>query len=165
MTKFVITEQQKKDLQGFLNENRPAELINTYLYFIELKIDLQPVLFPKEKIIYQSTSDAIRRLENEGKLWHETEIKIGFGQASVNEETKKIYICPFTGKVFGDNTHPNLKMLFTIGYLNVQKIKKGSADCASSGFLYQKIQKLLEIILIKQKLGKSRLKKSFILLY
>jgi len=30
-----------------------------------------------------------------------------FGQQSVNEQTKKIYICPFTGKVFGDNTHPN----------------------------------------------------------
>jgi len=25
----------------------------------------------------------------------------------VNDQTKKIYICPFTGKVFGDNTHPN----------------------------------------------------------
>ena len=25
----------------------------------------------------------------------------------MNESTKKIYICPFTGKVFGDNTHPN----------------------------------------------------------
>lgn len=107
MTKIVISEEQKKELEHFLNENRPAELINTYLYFIELKFDLQPVLFPKDKIIYQSTEDAVRRLEKEGKLWHETEIKIGFGHASVNEETKKIYICPFTGKVFGDNTHPN----------------------------------------------------------
>ena len=25
----------------------------------------------------------------------------------MNELTQKIYICPFTGKVFGDNTHPN----------------------------------------------------------
>lgn len=107
MTKVVITEEQKKELEHFLHENRPAELVNTYLHFIELKFQLQPVLFPKDKMIYQSTEDAVRRLENEGKLWHETEIKIGFGQASVNEETKKIYICPFTGKVFGDNTHPN----------------------------------------------------------
>jgi hypothetical protein len=107
MTKIVITEEQKQKLEHFLNENRPAELINTYLRFIELKFHLQPVLFPKDKIIYQSAEDAVHQLENEGKLWHETEIKIGFGQASVNEETKKIYICPFTGKVFGDNTHPN----------------------------------------------------------
>lgn len=107
MTKTVITEELKEEIEHFLNENRPAELINTYLYFIEQKFQLEPVLFPKEKVIYQSTEDAVRQLEKEGKLWHETEIKIGFGQASVNSETKKIYICPFSGKVFGDNTHPN----------------------------------------------------------
>ncbi len=107
MTKTVITDELKKVLEQFLEENRPAELINTYLCFVEHKFNLQPVLFPKEKIIYQSAEDAVHQLEREDKLWHETEIKIGFGQASVNAETKKIYICPFTGKVFGDNTHPN----------------------------------------------------------
>lgn len=107
MTKVVISEEQKKELEHFLNENRPAELINTYLCFIEQKFDLEPVLFPKDKIIYQSTEDAVKQLEATGNLWHETEIKIEFGHAAVNEETKKIYICPFTGKVFGDNTHPN----------------------------------------------------------
>lgn len=107
MTKVVINDEQKKDIERFLHDNRPAELINTFLFFVELKFDLEPVVFPKDKIIYQSAEDAVRSLEKEDKLWHETEIKIGFGQASVNEETKKIYICPFTGKVFGDNTHPN----------------------------------------------------------
>lgn len=107
MTKTVITDELKKVLEQFLEENRPAELINTYLCFVEHKFNLQPVLFPKEKIIYQSAEDAVRQLEREDKLWHETEIKIGFGHASVNADTKKIYICPFTGKVFGDNTHPN----------------------------------------------------------
>jgi hypothetical protein len=107
MTKIVITDEQKKVLEQFLDENRPAELINTYLRFIENKFGLEPVLFPKEKTIYQSAEDAVRLLEKEDKIWHETEIKINFGHSSVNEETKKIYICPFTGKVFGDNTHPN----------------------------------------------------------
>ena len=65
------------------------------------------MLFPKEKKIYQSTEDAVKILEKEGKLWHEAEIKIGFSNLSVNDQTTKIYICPFTGKVFGDNTHPN----------------------------------------------------------
>ncbi len=107
MTRVVITSELKQVLAQFLEENRPAELINTYLCFIEHKFNLQPVLFPKEKMIYQGAEDVIRQLESEQKLWHETEIKIGFGHLSVNEETKKIYICPFTGKVFGDNTHPN----------------------------------------------------------
>lgn len=107
MTKIVISDEQKKVLEQFLEDNRPAELLNTYLCFIENKFELSPVLFPKDKIIYQSAEDAVRILEKDAKIWHETEIKISFGQASVNEETQKIYICPFTGKVFGDNTHPN----------------------------------------------------------
>ena len=107
MAKVVITDEMKKVLEQFLEDNRPAELLNTYLCYLQHKFNFQPVLFPKEKTIYQSADDAVRQLENEKKLWNETEIKIQFGHASVNEETKKVYICPFTGKVFGDNTHPN----------------------------------------------------------
>jgi hypothetical protein len=103
----AINAEIRQELSHFLEENRPAELVNTYLHYIELKHKLKPVLYPKDKIIYQSADDAIRLLEKEGKLWHETEIKIGISNESVNEQTKKIYICPFTGKVFGDNTHPN----------------------------------------------------------
>lgn len=107
MVKTVITDETRQVLHQFLSENNHAELINTYLCFIENKFNLQPVLFPKDKIIFQSDQDAVSHLEKSQKLWHETEIKIGFSHESVNEETKRIYICPFTGKVFGDNTHPN----------------------------------------------------------
>jgi hypothetical protein len=107
MTKTVINEDDRQMLLQFLHENRPAELINTYLCFIEHKFNLQPVVFPKDKKIYQSADEAVKVLEGEDKLWHEAEIKITFSNLSVNEQTKKIYICPFTGKVFGDNTHPN----------------------------------------------------------
>jgi hypothetical protein len=107
MSKVIISEENKQFLEKYLTENRPAELISTYLFFIEKKFNLQPVLFPRDKIIFQNEDDAVASLEKEGKLWHETEIKISFGEDSVNEQTKKIYICPFTGKVYGDNTHPN----------------------------------------------------------
>lgn len=107
MTKIVISKSQKAELETFLEENRPSELVNTYLFFIETSFKLKPVLFAKDKMIYQSTENAIADLEKKGGIWHHTEIKISFGDEAVNEETKKIYICPFTGKVFGDNTHPN----------------------------------------------------------
>lgn len=107
MAKTVITDDIKEVLHQFLSENQHSELINTYLCFIENKFNLQPVLFPKDKIIFQTANEAVTYLEKSGKLWHETEIKIGFSHESVNESTRKIYICPFTGKVFGDNTHPN----------------------------------------------------------
>lgn len=107
MTKTVITDEIKEVLKQFLSVNHPAELINTYLCFVENKYNLQPVLFPKEKKIYQSSDEAVQVLEKENKLWHEAEIKVTFSNQAVNELTKKVYICPFTGKVFGDNTHPN----------------------------------------------------------
>ena len=104
---LIITDEQKNDLLKFLKKNRNADLVTIYLAFIEEKFHLQPILYPRDKTIYQSLEDLIDKLEKQGKLWRETEITIQFGQQSVNEQTKKIYICPFTGKVFGDNTHPN----------------------------------------------------------
>lgn len=107
MTKFIITEEIKEILDKFLSENSPAELINTYLFFVENVKNIKPVLFPKDKIIYKNADVAVQALEKQDKLWHQTEIKVTFGEESVNDQTKRIYICPFTGKVFGDNTHPN----------------------------------------------------------
>jgi len=105
--KMDITDKLKKQLLDFLQDEKKADLINSYLFFIEKENNLKPVLFPQEKKIYKSLDELLDKLENEKKLYRETEIKIRFGSESVNEETKKIYICPFTGKVFGDNTHPN----------------------------------------------------------
>lgn len=107
MAAIAISETLKDELLRFLKKNKKADLITTYLYFLEKKFNIDPVLFIRDKMIFQSQEDLIRKLEAQGKLWREAEIKIQYGQQSVNEQTKKIYICPFTGKVFGDNTHPN----------------------------------------------------------
>jgi hypothetical protein len=107
MASLVISETLKDELFSFLQKNKKADLITTYLYFLEKKFNCKPVLFIREKTIYQSQDALIKRLEEQGKLWRETEIKIQTGPQCVNELTKKVYICPFTGKVFGDNTHPN----------------------------------------------------------
>jgi hypothetical protein len=107
MTKNVISEEIIHAIKEYLQERPFHELVGTYLYYVELKFELKPVLYPKEKMIFQSADDALKWVEKQGKLWHETEIKVGFSNQSVNELTKKIYICPFTGKIFGDNTHPN----------------------------------------------------------
>ena len=107
MATLVITETLKDELLKFLKKNKKADLITTYLFYLEKKFNINPVLFIRDKTIFQSQDDLIKNLEDQGKLWRETEIKIQQGQQSVNELTKKIYICPFTGKVFADNTHPN----------------------------------------------------------
>jgi hypothetical protein len=107
MSNVVISEHLKEELLKFLKKDKKADLITVYLHFLEKKFNIRPVLFMREKMIFQSQEALIHQLEKEGKLWRETEIKIQMGQPTVNEQTKKIYICPFTGKVFGDNTHPN----------------------------------------------------------
>ncbi len=107
MVALVITESIKDELDMFLQKNKKADLITAYLFFLEKKFQMRPVLYIREKTIYQSEADLLKKLEAQGKLWRETEIKIQTGPQGVNELTKKVYICPFTGKVFGDNTHPN----------------------------------------------------------
>jgi len=107
MAELIVSSELQKVLKEFFSHSRHPQLVTTYLYFLERKFNLQPVLFLQDKIIFQSIPDAVAILEKEGKLWRETEIKIGYVASSVDELTKKIYICPFSGKVFGDNTHPN----------------------------------------------------------
>lgn len=107
MVGVVISQKLKNELTEFLKTQRSPELLTTYLFFLEKKFGLRPVVFVRDKVIFSSSDEAVQRLEEEGKLWHKTEIKIGFGPPTVNEQTKKIYICPFTGKTFADNTHPN----------------------------------------------------------
>ncbi len=107
MSNIVISNHLRDEIIKFLKKDKKADLITTYLYFLEKKFNIRPVLFLREKMIFQSQEALVQKLEKEGKLWRETDIKIQMGQPSVNDQTKKIYICPFTGKVFGDNTHPN----------------------------------------------------------
>ena len=103
----LITPEFKGELEKFFAKRKNPDLLVTYLFFLEQSLGLQPVVFPQGKTIYESSEDAVSRLEKEGRLWHEAEIRITFSEDAVNEETRKIYICPFSGKVFGDNTHPN----------------------------------------------------------
>ncbi|MGE3954800.1 MAG: DUF2709 domain-containing protein [Parachlamydiales bacterium] len=107
MAHALLSEEVKKKLAHFIEEHKKVDLLGAYLFFLEQRFQLAPVVFPVGKTIYQSKEEAIKRLEQEGKLWREAQIQVRYSKEAVNENTKKIYICPFTGKVFGDNTHPN----------------------------------------------------------
>lgn len=107
MTKEVISESLRKDFLGYLKRKRKLDLISNYLYFVSKKYDIHPIVSPKHRMIFRNLEEALEILESEGKIWRETQVRIGDEQAHVNEQTKKIYICPFSGKVFADNTHPN----------------------------------------------------------
>jgi len=105
--KNLITLEMKKELINYLKKHKKTDLVTLYLCYVEKKFETHPILFPKEKTIYQNIDSLTKLLEEKEGLYRETHIHVQFGQPTVNEETQKIYLCPFTGKVFGDNTHPN----------------------------------------------------------
>ncbi len=107
MTKEVISEDLRKDFLGYLKHKRKLDLLTNYLYFVSKKYKIEPIVSPKHKMIFRNLDEAMEVLEREGRIWRETQVRIGQEQALVNDQTKKIYICPFSGKVFADNTHPN----------------------------------------------------------
>ncbi len=107
MTKTVLSNALKKDFLSYLKHKRKPDLVTNYLFFVEKRDKLSPVACPRHKMIFRSLEEATAILEKSGRLWRETRIHIGHEAAHVNEQTQKIYICPFSGKVFGDNTHPN----------------------------------------------------------
>lgn len=102
-----ISGTTKQKLLQFLGKQKKPELLSTYLFYLEQAMGLKPVVFVKDKTIFKTPEDAINLLEAEKKIWRETEIQISSGRPEVNEYTKRIYICPFTGKVFADNVYAN----------------------------------------------------------
>ncbi|MEG3031057.1 MAG: DUF2709 domain-containing protein [Victivallaceae bacterium] len=102
-----VSGSTKKKLLRFLKTQRKPELLDAYLFCLGQSLGLSPVVFVKDKVIYSTAEEALSKLEAAGKVWREAEIYIGAGRPSVNSETKRIYICPFTGKVFADNVYTN----------------------------------------------------------
>ncbi|EPP34630.1 hypothetical protein CP10139811_0834 [Chlamydia ibidis] len=102
-----ISGNIKQKLLQFLGKQKTPELLSAYLFYLEQALHLKPVVFVRDKVIFKTPEDAIRILEKDKKVWRETEIQICSGKPEVNEHTKRIYICPFTGKVFADNVYAN----------------------------------------------------------
>ncbi|AAD18797.1 hypothetical protein CpB0684 [Chlamydia pneumoniae TW-183] len=102
-----ISGAVKQKLLQFLGKQKKPELLATYLFYLEQALSLRPVVFVRDKIIFKTPEDAVRILEQDKKIWRETEIQISSEKPQVNENTKRIYICPFTGKVFADNVYAN----------------------------------------------------------
>jgi hypothetical protein len=122
-TPFTISSEHRSELLKFLKKNPTADAVVGYCAFVEYKFRLKPVLYPREKMIYKSLEQLKEHLESQGKLCRETEITIHFGKQNVNEDTTKIYVCPFCSFVIGNNMghHPVDEM-----YLHLSKCKQNT---------------------------------------
>ena len=63
MAKMVIAGEQRNVLHQYLEENSAVELVTAYLFFIENKLKLKPVLFVRDKVIYKSADEVVKALE------------------------------------------------------------------------------------------------------
>ena len=61
MASSVITKSLKDLLNDFLKKTKKADLLMTYFFFLEKKYNIQPVLFLKEKTIYQSKAEIFKK--------------------------------------------------------------------------------------------------------
>ncbi len=91
MASITISETLKDELLKFIKKNKKADLITTYLLFLEKKFNIRPVLFIRDKTIFQSQEELIKNLEAQNKLWRETEIKIQYGQQRERIQGSKIF--------------------------------------------------------------------------
>lgn len=107
MAARTLTPELRRELREFLEEHKRCDLVAAYLFYLSKRFKVHPVLYPPGKMIFRSIEDAVKQLEAQDKLWRETQIRISYQKRTVNELTKKIYICPFSGKAFGDNTCSN----------------------------------------------------------
>lgn len=107
MQKMTLTTQARKSIESYLEKHKKPDLATVYFLYLEETHNIHPVVALSTRTIFSNLEAALNSLEEAGKLWKETRIKISFDQAPVDEETTRIYLCPFSGKVFGNNTHPN----------------------------------------------------------
>ena len=59
MAAIAISETLKDELLRFIKKNKKADLITTYLLFLEKKFNIRPVLFIRDKTIFQSQEELI----------------------------------------------------------------------------------------------------------
>lgn len=119
-TQFTISPEHRSELLKFLKKNPDADAVAGYCAYVEQKYRIKPVVYSRQKKIYKTLDDLMKHLEAEGKFCRETEITIHYGKQSVNDNTKKIVICPFCSNVIGDNMVQNLS---DAAYEHVRKCK------------------------------------------
>ncbi len=107
VSKITLEPDVKKELKAYLESEVKPDLVAAYLFWLQKQYKVNAVLYAPDKKIYRDVDTIVQRMLKAGRLWRETSIKVGRYKEDVNEDTRRIYICPFTGKVFGDNTHPN----------------------------------------------------------
>lgn len=107
MSDSVIAPNLMTELETYLKKHRSVDLVTAYLFFLEKKFNLSPIVFLKEKKIYKSKEELLSILEKENKIYRETPITIQVGKPPVNAATTRVYICPFCNKVYGNNTSLN----------------------------------------------------------
>ena len=107
MAKLKFTKKTISSLLVFLNKNKKTDVVSAYIKYLELNFNVMPIIYLPKKTIYMDLDECVDELKSNDELYRKTELKVSYDKSAVNDDTTKVYICPFSGKVFGNNTHPN----------------------------------------------------------
>ena len=102
-----ISKQLLDHLEKQIKAKKNPSCGTAYMYYLKNILKISPVVYMPSKTIYESIQHCIEHLSDKNEIYRETSIKICYQASAVNNETTKIYICPYSGKIFGNNTHEN----------------------------------------------------------
>lgn len=122
MATITITETLKDELIKFLKKNKKADLITTYLFFLEKKFNIDPVLFIRDKMIFQSQEDLIKT-KRKGNCGGKQRLKSNTASKALMSKRKKFTSAHLQAKSSETILTQIHKTLFMTGYQNVLKTK------------------------------------------
>src|SRR3990167_4358212 len=140
MPKFVITDNLREELFKYLKKNRKADLITTYLFFLEKKHHLKPVLFPKKKTTRDSTSSSKNSKKGES-YGAKQRLKSNLEKRASTRRQRRFTSAPLPARSLGIIPIPILKTPSTTGSPPVPKTKRKAEDFPQNGSLSPRIPK------------------------
>lgn len=125
-----ISGSIKQKLLQFLGKQKAPELLATYLFYLEQALNINPVVFVRDKIILKLQKMPFEFSRKIKRFGAKQRYKFALGnQKLTNRQKESIYVLSL-GKYLPITCMLILKMLFTIGCHPVLKTQSVKVVCA-----------------------------------
>ena len=115
MVKLKFTKKIISTLLVFLTKNKRADLITTYIKYLEETYKILPIIFLPKKTIFMNVDECLNILKESDELYRKTELKVSYDKSAVNDKPQKYIYVRIQEKYLVITHTPILKMLFING--------------------------------------------------
>eukprot|EP00105_Crassostrea_gigas_P044026 XP_019928174.1 PREDICTED: uncharacterized protein LOC109620371 [Crassostrea gigas] len=120
-----------------------GEFTELFLNFITLEYDIRPVLYLGNRTIYRTPEEAFEKLTKNDEAYTCIKLNTVGHKPEVDNETTKIFICPFSGKVFGNNMFLHPEDVIYEWVMNCPENKVGKSGMKERRFYVSEDPKLI----------------------